>query len=300
MSEISWGILLAVYLFVGGLAGGSYIVAVLADFFGKKQYKVLSKSGTYVSLVSIIVGLIVLVLDLGRFDVDPLGVLNAYINFPTSIMAVGTWIITGLSVVSFITAILWFFQGSSIVRKLVEIIGLVLALSTAAYTGLLLAFARGRPFWNSPFLPVTFIVSGTLTGLVMSLLLIPIITWFMPRFFKEFKELYNNKTDFSEMLIKSQSFILILIIVEIALVIIEVGTGHGGGSLLSMANISMPFIGYIVLGLLIPLGIAYYSRRVDYRSIGIVKPASLASFILVLIGGFLLRYVVLYAGQLIA
>lgn len=301
MVEISWGIILAAYLFVGGIAGGSYMVAVLADFFGKKKFTVLSKSGTYVSLVSIIVGLVLLVLDLGRFDVDPLGVLNAYIHFPTSIMSVGTWIITGFAFVSFVTAILWFFQGSRLIRMLVEIVGLVLGCSTSAYTGLLLAFARGRPFWTSPFLPVTFTVSGTLTGLVMALLLIPIIAWFMPRFFEEFKELFNNKTDFSQMLIESQRYMVILIVVELALVVIELGTGHGGGKLLSIASLSVPFLAYIVLGLLIPLGIAYYSQRVEYvGKYSFFVPASLAGFILVLIGGFLLRYVILYAGQLIA
>lgn len=301
MAEISWGILLAAYLFVGGMAGGSYIVAALADLLGKGKYKVLSKSGTYVSLVSIIVGLVLLVLDLGRFDVDPLGTLNAYIHFPTSIMSVGTWIITGFAVVSLVTAILWFFRGSGLVRKLVEIAGLILGCSTAAYTGLLLAFARGRPFWTSPYLPVTFIISGTLTGLVMSLLLIPIIAWFMPRFFEDFKDLVDDRKQFAQVLIESQRYIVTLIVVELALVVIELGTGHGGAALLSIGSISLPFYAYVIVGLLVPLGIAYYSQRVEHvEKYGILMPASLASFVLVLIGGFLLRYVILFGGQLIS
>lgn len=301
MAEISWGILLAAYLFVGGMAGGSYIVAALADLLGKGKYKVLSKSGTYVSLVSIIVGLVLLVLDLGRFDVDPLGTLNAYIHFPTSIMSVGTWIITGFTVVSLVTAILWFFRGSGLVRKLVEIVGLILGCSTAAYTGLLLAFARGRPFWTSPYLPMTFIISGTLTGLVMSLLLIPIIAWFMPRFFEDFKELVDDRKQFAQVLIESQRYIVTLIVVELALVVIELGTGHGGAALLSIGSISLPFYAYVFVGLLVPLGIAYYSQRVEYvGKYGMLVPASLAGFVLVLIGGFLLRYVILFGGQLIS
>ncbi len=300
MAEISWGILLAAYLFMGGMAGGSYIVAALADLLGKGKYKVLSKSGTYVSLVSIIVGLVLLVLDLGRFDVDPLGTLNAYIHFPTSIMSVGTWIITGFAVVSLVTTILWFFRGSGLVRKLVEIAGLILGCSTAAYTGLLLAFSRGRPFWTSPYLPVTFIVSGTLTGLVMSLLLIPIIAWFMPRFFEDFKDLVDDRKQFAQVLIESQRYIVTLIVVELALVLIELGTGHGGAALLSIGSISLPFYAYVIVGLLVPLGIAYYSQRIEYvEKYGMLMSASLAGFVLVLIGGFLLRYVILFGGQLI-
>jgi len=300
VAEISWGIMLAAYLFVGGMAGGAYMVASLADLFGKGKYKVLSKSGTYISLVSMLVGLILLVLDLGRFDVDPLGALNAYINFPTSIMSVGTWIVTAFIVVSLITSVLWFFQGSGLIRKIIEIAGLILGCSTAAYTGLLLSFARGRPFWVSPYLPVTFIVSGTLTGLVMALLLIPIIAWFMPRFFEDFKELVEDGTKFARILMEGQKYISMLIVVELVLVIIELGTGHGV-SLLSIGRLSLPLYTYILLGMLLPLGIAYYSQRVDYvKMYSIMLPFSLAGFILVLVGGFLLRYVILFGGQLIS
>lgn len=299
MTEISWGIMLAAYLFVGGMAGGAYMVASIADLLGKGKYKVLSKSGTYISLVSILVGLVLLVLDLGRFDVDPLGALNAYINFPTSIMSVGTWIVTAFMVVSLITSVLWFFQGSGLVRKIIEIAGLVLGCSTAAYTGLLLAFARGRPLWASPFLPVTFIISGTLTGLVLALLMIPIIAWFMPRFFEEFKELFEDHDKFTEILMIGQRYMLTLIVVELVLVIIELGTGHGG-SLLSIGSLFIPFFVYVVFGLLIPLGIAYYIQRVGYVvKYNVLVPTSIGSFVLVLIGGFLLRYVILYGGQLI-
>jgi formate-dependent nitrite reductase membrane component NrfD len=176
-----------------------------------------------------------------------------------------------------------------------ELLGIVLGGSTMAYTGLLLSFARGRPFWASPFLPWTFIISGSLTGLVTALLLIPIIAWFMPRFFDEFKELVDNRRRFTDMLIRGQKFIMIMILIELALVIIEVGSGHGG-SLFNYGSLSMIFFVYIVLGLIAPLGIAYYSQKVEYK---LIVPTSLISFIFVLVGGFLLRYVILTAGQLI-
>jgi Ni/Fe-hydrogenase subunit HybB-like protein len=72
MSELAWGPILAGYLFLGGMAGGAFIVAALADLFKGEDYEVISKSGTYVSLISIIVGLVLLILDLKRFEVAPL------------------------------------------------------------------------------------------------------------------------------------------------------------------------------------------------------------------------------------
>jgi polysulfide reductase chain C len=299
MTELSWGILLAAYLFVGGMAGGAYMVAALLDLLGKRKYQVLSKSGTYLSFLLIIVGLVLLVLDLGRFEVAPFAILNAYVHFPTSMMSVGTWIITGLAVVSLLTSILWFFNGNKFVRKILEVIGFILGGSTAAYTGLLLALARGRLFWSQPFLPWLFTVSGTVTGLAMALLFIPLIAWFMPRFFEEFKNLVKNRHEFSEILFKSHRYFDILTIIELVLVLVMLGAGYGG-ALLSMGRLSALFLVYIIFGLLVPLGISYYSRKIeDSLDYGLLFPASITSFILILIGGFLLRYVILTAGQLI-
>jgi polysulfide reductase chain C len=294
MTELSWGILLAAYLFIGGLAGGAYMVASLLDILGKRRYQVVSKSGTYLSLVSILVGLVLLIMDLGR----PMGALNAYVHFPTSIMSVGTWIITGFAVVSLLTSILWFFNGNKYIRKILGIVGFILGGSTAAYTGLLLSFARGRPFWLQPFLPWTFIISGTLTGLAMALLMIPIIAWFMPRFFEDFQSLVKDKQrDFSEILVTGQRYFAVLIIIELALILVELGVGHGG-SLLALGNVTLLFYVYLIFGLLVPLGISYLSVRASWKSDGTLI-SSIISIVLILVGGFLLRYVILTAGQLI-
>ena len=303
MEQLTWGILMVAYLFIGGMAGGAYIIGALADIFakGRDKCKVLSKSGIYVSLVSIILGLVFVVLDLGRFEVDPVGSLNVYLHFPTSIMSVGTWIITAFTVVSLVTAILWFFRGNELVRKIVEVVGIVLGGSTATYSGILLAFARGRPFWVTPYLPWVFFISGTLTGLALALFLIPIIAVFVPRFFEEFKELVDQRKEFAQMLTESQRYIVILIFIELALLIIELGTGHNTGILLTDPGLSPMFFGYVIAGLIAPLGIAYYIAKIEStgNETSIIL-FSLSSFVLVLIGGFLLRYVVLIAGQIIA
>lgn len=301
MSELTWGILLAVYLFMGGMAGGAYVIGALADLFKMGKYKVLSKSGTYVSLFSILVGLVILVIDLKRFEVAPLVILNVYRNFPGSILTVGTWIITGFIVISLLTAVLWYLNGWSLVRKLVEIAGIVLGISTAAYTGLLLAFSRGSHFWTSPFLPWTFVISGILTGLAMALFMIPILAVFMPRAFKEFKELFDQKKQLAHMLSNCQGYIVVLILVELALVIIELATGPGHARvLLTGTGLSLIFYTYLILGLLAPLVILYYTGKLSSTGKdGTMIFFSMGSFVLILIGGFLLRYVILTGGQLI-
>lgn len=301
MAELTWGIFMVGYLFFGGLAGGSYVIGALADIFKGEKYKVVSKSGVYVSLISILLGLILLVLDLKRFEVAPLGILNAFRRFPESILSAGTWIIVTFTLVSVATAVLWFFEGWSRVRKIVEVIGAVLGVSTAAYTGLLLAFARGRPLWGTPILPWVFVISGALTGLAMTLLLIPIVAKLMPRFSLDFKALFDERTRLTRTLSDCQRYITILIGVELALVLVELVTGLPHTLIfLTGANLPLFFYAYIILGLIAPLGIGFYTPRlVNSGRNTRIAPFFMGGYVLVLFGGFLLRYVVLIGGQLV-
>lgn len=299
MSELVWGPIMAGYLFFGGLAGGAYVVSALADLFKGEDYEALSKSGTYVSFCSILIGLVLLVLDLKRFQVAPLGILNAYRRFPDSILTVGTWTVTGFTAISLVTSILWLFKGNALARKLIEIVGIILGLTTTAYTGLLLAFARGASFWSSPFLPWTFVVSGTLTGLSITVFMIPVFATFMPRL-KPFLELYNEKSKFAKMVGQSQRYVAGLIVLELVLVVIELATGRGHVEiLLTGSSLSLIFYTYLIVGIVAPLGISYYTTMMNPatkdRSLILF---SMGQYVLILIGGLLLRYVILTAGQI--
>jgi len=241
---------------------------------------------------------VLLVLDLKRFQVAPLGILNAYRRFPDSILTVGTWTITGFIAISLVTSILWLFKGNALARKIVEIVGIILGLTTTAYTGLLLAFARGATFWSSPLLPWTFVVSGTLTGLSITLFMIPIFAVFMPRI-KPFWELYNEKSKFAEMVGQSQKYVAVLIVIELVLVIIELATGHGHVEILLTGSIlSLIFYTYLMIGLVAPLGISYYTTMMKPTKDETLILFSMGQYALILMGGLLLRYVILTAGQI--
>jgi formate-dependent nitrite reductase membrane component NrfD len=241
------------------------------------------------------------VLDLKRVTVDPLVILNAFRRFPGSILSVGTWIIAAFTLVSIATAVLWFYEGWSLARKTAEVIGAVLGVSTSAYTGLLLAFARGRPFWGNPYLPWVFVISGTLTGLAMALLLIPIVAKLMPRFSQDFKTLFDDKTRLARILSDCQRYIIVLIGIELALVLVELFTGLPHTRiLLTGTNLSLVFYAYVILGLIAPLGIGYYTSKLESSGRNIwMTSFFMGGYVLILFGGFLLRYVVLIGGQMI-
>ncbi len=291
---------MAGYLFLGGLAGGAYMVGALTDLFKKEKYAVLSKSGILASFVSIVLGLVLLVFDLKRFKVAPLVILNAYRRFPGSIMAVGTWIITGFTLVSLVTVVLWYLDGWSLVRKIVEVVGVILGLATAAYTGILLSFARGVPFWNSGFLPWLFVLSGLLTGLAISVLLIPIAAVFMPKAFGDFKSTWNATPEYLELVGYSDDLGIPMIFIETAVMLLYLVTTPSTGILWRGSGISLYFYAYLLLALLMPLALTYYNQKLT--TAGRHKTViylTLLTTVLVLVGGFLLRYVVLIGGQMI-
>jgi formate-dependent nitrite reductase membrane component NrfD len=291
---------MAGYLFLGGLAGGAYMVGALTDLFKKEKYAVLSKSGILASFVSIVLGLVLLVFDLKRFKEVPLVILNAYRRFPGSIMTVGTWIITGFTLVSLVTVVLWYLDGHGLVRKIVEVIGVILGLATAAYTGILLSFARGVPFWNSGFLPWLFVLSGLLTGLAISVLLIPIAAVFMPKAFGDFKSTWNATPEYLELIGYSDDLGIPMIFIETAVMLLYLVTTPSTGILWSGSGISLYFYAYLLLALLMPLALTYYNQKLT--TAGRHKTViylTLLTTVLVLVGGFLLRYVVLIGGQMI-
>ena len=302
MSEIAWGILLVGYLFLGGAAGGAYAVGGLADLFKgeDKKYRILSKSGVLVSLFAMVIGLVLLVVDLKRFAVDPLVILNAYLRFPGSILTVGTWIITAFIAVSLVTVILGFFRGADIIRKAAEVVGIILGVSTAAYTGILLSFARGVPFWSSAFLPWLFVISGALTGLALTMVMIPVLSKIMPSAFKDFKELYDEKAEFVGLLEHTEKYSQILTVLEVVLVAIYLVTTPMTGVLLSGSGVSLWFYVYLLLGLIVPLGVSFYTTKLaGSGKMGTTILVTMGGHLLVLFGGFLLRYVILTGGQII-
>jgi formate-dependent nitrite reductase membrane component NrfD len=300
MSELIWGPLLVGYLFLGGLSGGAYVVGALADLLNKEKYSVLSKSAILASFVSIIMGLVLLVLDLERFKEAPLIILNAFVKFPDSIMSVGTWIITVFTLISLVTVLLWYFNGNVLVRKIVEVIGMVLGLATASYTGILLSFAARVPFWQSGYLPVLFVLSGLLTGLAIAILFIPIAAGFMPKAFGDFKSMWNTTPEFAGMIEYTDKFARALLILETVIMLLYFSSRSSGSLIWGGSGISLYFYAYILSALLIPLGIALYNLKLP-KTNGhkTMIYLTLLSTVLALVGGFLLRYVVLIGGQII-
>ena len=85
-------------------------------------------------------------------------------------MARGFWIISIFMILAFIHFVLHLFTGASqqaggsALLNWIAVAGIVFAVGTMAYTGILLSASKGIPFWRSGAVPVVFVVSALVTG----------------------------------------------------------------------------------------------------------------------------------------
>ncbi len=160
-----WGWLLAVYLFLGGVAGGAYTIGAINSFLGS-ELELSTTVGLWISFPAIIIGSLFLIADLG----SPSRAFLAGMKPGTSWIARGTWIIFIFIVLSFIHLVLHQFtnfgdsDSGARTLKILSVAGTVFAVGTMAYTGILLSASKGIPFWRSGVVPVVFIISAIVTG----------------------------------------------------------------------------------------------------------------------------------------
>lgn len=172
----------ALYLYLGGLAGGLFIVAVLADFLGIRS----QRAAATAKLCSY--GVIPVLAFAGFFLTIHLGKPERGLAFPVfftnynSWMTRGGWILGAAAPLMVLYAALWFFGLSVALRRIVGALGLIAAMGLAYYTGLLLSGAWYVPLWSRAHLPSLFLTSGINTGLALAGLLVVLLwAWLAPR-----------------------------------------------------------------------------------------------------------------------
>lgn len=169
-----WGLTLHIpwYLFLGGLAGGTMTIAALADLLGgtRDRYRYLARVSAYLTPPVIIVGGLFLTFHLGKPErgfAFPL----FFTNYQ-SWMTIGGWILGAFAPLSIAYAAAWYFSLSRPVRLAMAALGVPLGVLMSLYTGFLLSAAWMVPgdrwfvpLWDTRYLPVLFVLSGFSTGL---------------------------------------------------------------------------------------------------------------------------------------
>ena len=187
MAEHHWGWLVAIYLFLGGMGAGAFLMAAVVELTGmryRQKYCPTALVGAGVSGPLILIGTVLLIFDLGAGLREPWRILLMFTNFE-SVMTWGIWILTLFLPIAFVYGILeimhvypqvlaWMRQRLTFlpetlpyrsVKRVLAVVGGVLAIGTAIYTGVLLSVVQAVPLWNTPVLPALFLVSAVSTGM---------------------------------------------------------------------------------------------------------------------------------------
>ena len=282
-----WDAIIAIYLFLAGLGAGAFALGALTNW-AKTPAPTMKKVAFIVAPVAVAVGTLMLVVDAHAGLMNPLRFFGLVANLG-SVMAWGVIILSAFLVVSIVDLIVLLVKKGT--PKALDIVGAVLAVCVAAYTGVLLGDAGvAFPLWNMAVLPILFIVSAASTGIAVTLLITRLVA-----------------ADEAAALPWLGKAGLVLPVLELALVIVLLAVaGMAGGSAgaagaASVANlVSGPYavafwLGFVVIGLAVPFVLEFMSRRGSQS-----KALPMAGEACVLVGGFMLRYLVIMAAVAVA
>lgn len=297
MHHYNWGLPLAIDLFAAGMGAAALMVAVMADLAGKgKKYDDIRLAGALVAPWPAILGVLLLVVDLGRpwlfwemilrRSHTGSGLEFPYLMLnPDAAMSWGTWIVTLFVIFSLVYLVANIiaipFPWGPVLTKAVGIVCLPFAILTATYPGVLIA-ATSEPLWHTVFLPMLFVASALVTGVAV------VIFWLALIKALKLMDLEGNSVAGLE---KVNSRLIIWQLVCLASFIIA-GLGSGNmGKVIAWPFGPVFWLLVVGTGLVVPLVMGINGKA--------KAPLwSVALSTLVLVGGFLMRYVILIAGQL--
>jgi polysulfide reductase chain C len=290
------GPLIAWFLFLTGMGAGAYIVAVVANVLGE-PYKPLVKPGIFLAAPLVAIGVGLLMLNLG----DPFRVYLAFLRPQSSIMSVGIIITTVFILLGLLHIAALMFQQMKLGQKGLCWLGginAVFALGTAIFTGLLLAVMQAVPFWNTPIVPLLFVVSALSTGMGAVLVVEGLWCWIIPKTEAEkgrVVELVHALSRLDLPLIVTE--LLTLFFLVFLLVTSPSTAAESVRYLMSGGYAGAFWLGIVVVGLVIPVILEVWKlTRVKELPIVRLTDLSVVVGLCLLIGGIILRYAILAAG----
>lgn len=276
-----WGAELSIYFFLIGMAGMSYALSTAPDLFGGKfeALRPVQTPGLLLALVIVGVCAPLLILDLGQ----PGRFLYPIIYFHwTSPLSWGS-----VFLVLFTACIVGFYWAKhmgnrSDLLKPLAIVGSLLGLSMPLYTGLDLMVNTTREVWATPWMPVMFTVLSISSGTAMIALIAKV----------------RGCTGADVMailhtiLLASVATTFALFLGLVVTLLYGSGEMQQGWAILNSQYGTQIWLLTFVIGILLPLGML--ALPAIGRQPTILVGAGIAS----MVGAFMVREVILVAGQL--
>jgi polysulfide reductase chain C len=297
MLQDVWGPLIAWYLFLAGAGAGAYLVGVVASHLGER-YRPLVKPGIYLGAPLVAIGSALLLFDLGQ----PLRFWRGFMRPGSSMMSVGIIVISVFIILGAIHIVALLFPGLKISRRALSWLGGInglFALGTAIYTGLLLGVVKAVPFWNTPMLPLLFLVSALSTGMGAVLLVVGLRRWVMPAAVEGEGEQVTesvhalSRTDMPVIVTELLALFFLLFIMVGSSTVAADSARYLVGGAFAVAF----WLGVVVIGLLVPVTLEAWSlTRKPGLSLARLSDLGALTGVCLLVGGLVLRYAIVAAG----
>jgi formate-dependent nitrite reductase membrane component NrfD len=280
-----WKWLIISYFFLGGLSAGSYVIAAVAEAFGRHEDRVVVRVGRYLAVLAVIPCPPLLILDLGR----PERFLHMLRVFKwRSPMSLGTWGLLTYSGFATLSAMIQAARDGllchrgetlkSLPARLIGMLGAPFGMFIGGYTGVLLG-ATAVPVWakNARLLGPLFLSSAlgaSCAAISLALALLP-----------GHREGSLGRLRRAEAVAVAGELL--------ALGAIHLHSGRLAAPLTEGSLGRLHLIGSLGLGIVVPVLLHWLGPLigVPHRLITIVASA------LSLVGGFIVKYVVVMAGH---
>lgn len=314
MKTVEWGFLIVNYLFLGGVSAGLFFVSALATFLYKidtpSPYTRIARLGAFLAPWPVMIGCLLLVFDLGHWYRFYKLFLHLRLVSP---MSIGSWLLVLFNLVAFLNCYAWLTeqQRDELFSKLprsvaflrnfnydidhwrrrLAFVGLPISVGVGIYTGVLLGAVQSRPFWNTNLVAQLFLFSALSTGCAA---LILGLSGSEDRA-QELRLLYGLDICFMVL----EFFIVLPYLIHGQL---SVQAVQDSLQLILGGPFTLLFwVFFLGLGLLMPLVVELRELvpvLVANREFHYSRYLAAGTAVLILGGGFLLRYIFVFAGQM--
>jgi len=323
--EVNWGLFIVLYPYITGLVAGAFIVSSLYHVFGKAELKPVSRLALVSALAFLFGAPLPLLAHLGQ----PLRALNImFTPHMTSAMAGFGYIYSFYMIICLLETyfmfredfVHWATYSSGLSKrfynlltlgakdispealhtdhrmvKILATIGIPSAFFLHGYVGFIFGSIKANPWWSTPLMPVIFLLSATVSGVALLILIYKVSCW-----------VRRKKIDLA-CLNSLNSYLWIFLILATTLELLEVlHMGYESKEewdlvrgLLTQA-IPITYMGVQMgLGVLFPLILLPLGR---WKRLGssVRQTLTVSSGLLVLIGVLAMRFNVVIGGQLIS
>lgn len=302
LKSADWPLLIDLYFFLAGLAGGAFVIATVANLLGGERHRDVVRIGYYVAFLAILPGPLLLTIDLGlptRFlhmlmvskpsveiGMDAITVGPFHLK-PFSPMSVGAWGLLGFSFLAFLAALDVFLEdrggrSMKIVRVVVGVLGGFFGFFIAAYPGVLLG-ATARPlFISAHWLGALFLAVGASTGGAAIALILSLLGG-------RARESLSALMRFTALALSLQLATLVFFVITVWMAG-STGIARALAQLLAGPYGLTFWLGAVLVGIVLPLVLQMSPRKAAPGMTALVSA-------LILVGGFIVKYVIIAAGQ---